>query len=290
MAIKQTVKTTQTTMQTPTTTQTTTAGTTTTQTTTEGATTTKTTTQQCIPCTPPALETVPSIIDTILADVNAIIPNFSSLVSSYRLLVGAAEEIHRIPGVCPDVFERAVRRFDNTGTLIDILLDLLCCKIAYSSEFLSIICAPIDLFRLFNNRLEPCDQSHLTADQIITLEALRRTVADCLECPCFSDNPVVCPPPPITTPPQAPPSSTPPPTTSRLKSSPVNTANNMEHQQLCEETATQSKLQNTDCASNNTQQSENIAIPKHKLIHKSNKKESNDHSPIYSSHLRRRYI
>lgn len=139
------------------------------------------------------------IIDTILSDVNAIIPNFSSLVSSYRLLVGAAEEIHRIPTVCPDVFERAVRRFDNAGTLIDILLDLLCCKIYFSSEFLSIICGPIDLFRLFANRCDPCDESHQTADQIITLEALRRILYNCINNCCFPNNQVICPEPQETT-------------------------------------------------------------------------------------------
>lgn len=143
-------------------------------------------------CTFPEPLAAQPIIDTILADVNAIIPNFSSLVSSYRLLVGASEEIHRIPEICPDVFERAVRRFDNTGTLIDILLDLLCCKILYSSQFLSICGAPVDLFRLFNNRFNPCDESHRTADEIITIELLRRCLTDCLIKSCFPDNPVVC--------------------------------------------------------------------------------------------------
>ena len=65
------------------------------------------------------------IIDLILADINAVIPNLSSLVASYRLLVGASEEIHRTPEVCPEVFERAVRRADNAGTIIDLFLELL---------------------------------------------------------------------------------------------------------------------------------------------------------------------
>ncbi len=144
-------------------------------------------------CSPASPEAKQPIIDTILSDVNAIIPNLSSLVASYRLLVGASEEIHRIPTVCPDVFERAVRRFDNAGTLIDILLDLLCCKIYYSSEFLRISCAPIDLFRLFANRLDPCDTSHETADQIITLEALRKILSNCINNSCLPNNQVVCP-------------------------------------------------------------------------------------------------
>lgn len=155
-----------------------------------------TSTDQTTECTPPAPEAAQPIITTILADVNAITFIFSSLVSSYRLLVGAAEEIHRIPGVCPDVFERAVRRFDNAGSLIDILLDLLCCKINYSSEFLGISCLPVDLFRLLANRSVPCDQSHRTAEQIIALEALGEALTACRKYKCFPDTPVVCPIPP----------------------------------------------------------------------------------------------
>ncbi len=178
--------------QTSTTTQNTTTQNVAAQNTTTENTTSKTTTCTNAGCN---FEPVPAppIIDTILADVNAIIPNFSSLVASYRLLVGSAEEVARTPNVCQDVFERAVRRYDNTGTLIDILLDLLCCKIAYSSEFLSISCAPVDLFRLLANRCDPCDRSYQTADQIITMEALRKTLADCLHVPCFLYHQVVCP-------------------------------------------------------------------------------------------------
>ncbi len=119
------------------------------------------------------------IVNTILADVNAIIPNFSSLVSSYRLLVGSAEEIHRIPGVPEDIFIRSVERFDHTGTLIDILLELLCCKISYSSDFLGITCAPIDLFRLLTNRTDVTDTPYRTGDQILQLEVLRRALDKC---------------------------------------------------------------------------------------------------------------
>ena len=71
-----------------------------------------------------------SIINTILADVNAIIADLQQLVSSYRLLVGAAEEIHRTPEVPHDILVRSVERFDRVGTLIDIIVELLCCKIA----------------------------------------------------------------------------------------------------------------------------------------------------------------
>ncbi|CUH95800.1 hypothetical protein P22_1880 [Propionispora sp. 2/2-37] len=116
------------------------------------------------------------IIDAILADVNAIIPNFSSLVSSYRLLVGAAEEIQRIPGIPEDIFIRSVERFDHTGTLIDILLELLCCKISFSSEFLGVTCAPIDIFRLLSNETDVTDTPYRTGEQILQIEILRRVL------------------------------------------------------------------------------------------------------------------
>lgn len=124
------------------------------------------------------------ILNTIIADVNAIVPNLTSLVSSYRLLVGSAEEINRIPGVPFEVFERAVIRFDRAGTLIDILLELLCCKIAFLAEFLSVTCAPIDIFSMAQDPVE-----EITIEQIIELEVLRRILKTCCyEVPCF------CPP------------------------------------------------------------------------------------------------
>ncbi|AIF54059.1 hypothetical protein [Pelosinus sp. UFO1] len=159
------------------------------------------------------------IIDLILADINAIIPNFSSLVSSYRLLVGAAEEIHRTPEICPDIFERAVRRADNAGTIIDIFLELLCCKIAFSSEFLQISCAPVDLFRLLANRSTATDIPAHTAEQVVEMEALRRVLERCHpKSSCLPEcNVVICPKPPSTEPtgptgpPQPPPKTTPQP-------------------------------------------------------------------------------
>lgn len=135
------------------------------------------------------------IIDLILADINALIPNFSSLVASYRLLVGASEEIHRTPEVCPDVFERAVRRADNAGTVIDIFLELLCYKLEFSSDFLKVSCAPVDLFRLLANPLTATDVPHHTAEQVVEMEALRRLLEKCHRpCTCLSDHSsVVCP-------------------------------------------------------------------------------------------------
>jgi hypothetical protein len=147
-----------------------------------------------------------TIINTILGDITGVIPNFSSLVSSYRLLVGAAEEIRRTPGMPFEIFERAVVRFDRAGTLIDILLELLCCKIAFSSQFLAVTCAPVDIIRLLANCNSLNDKSFQTAEQIIILEALRQLLAN--DCPvsCFGPPPDgITPPQPPAPPPPAPP-------------------------------------------------------------------------------------
>lgn len=167
-----------------------------------------------------------TIIETILADVNAIVPNFSSLVNSYRLLVGSAEEIHRIAGASPDVLARAITRFDRTGELIDILIDLLCCKIAFSSELLALTCGPVDLFRLLANRFDVADAPHMVAEEILLLEILRRAQGlarspDACAPPCTPSGPppftfatsyfVPPPPPPPPIPPDPPPPEPVPP-------------------------------------------------------------------------------
>lgn len=154
-----------------------------------------------------------AIIDAIFSDINAVVPNFTSLVSSYRLLVGAAEEIQRTPGVPFEIFERAVIRYDRAGTLIDILLELLCCKIAFSSQFLAVTCAPVDIFRLlFLNTCVDDDPSR-TAEEIIVLELLRQALGrNCVDRGCFGPPPEgITPPHPPTPPPKSPDSSPKPP-------------------------------------------------------------------------------
>jgi len=154
-----------------------------------------------------------TIIDTILSDITAVIPNFASLVSSYRLLVGSAEEIRRTPGVPFEIFERAVIRYDRAGTLIDILLELLCCKIAFSSQFLAVTCAPVDIIRLLANCGPLEDDSCQTAEQIIILELLRQVLdRHCHDHSCFGP-----PPEGITPPPEE---ITPPPARAQAKTSP----------------------------------------------------------------------
>lgn len=121
------------------------------------------------------------ILDAIIADITAIVPQYSSVVSSYRLLVGSAEEISRMPGAPREVYERAVCRFDRAGTLIDIMQELLCCKIRFLAEFLSVTCAPIDIFSLAQNPLEEA-----TIEEIIEIEVLRRLLeVICEREPCF---------------------------------------------------------------------------------------------------------
>ena len=148
-----------------------------------------------------------SIINTLLADINAVIPNYSSLVASYRLLVGAAEEIQRTPGVPFEIFERAVIRYDRAGTLIDMLNELLCCKIAFSTDLLSITCAPIDIVKLVTNCISSsADDQCATAEQIVVLEALRQTLFNrCSTTSCFGPAPEgITPKPPPAKPAQAP--------------------------------------------------------------------------------------
>lgn len=166
-----------------------------------------------------------SIINTIFSDINAVIPNFNSLVSSYRLLVGAAEELQRTPGVPFEIFERAVIRADRAGTLIDILLELLCCKIAFSSQFLAVTCAPIDIVSLLANCGECSNNPCQTAEQIIILEALRQALGR----PCY-DNSCFGPPPAGITPPHppAPPPVEPPPPKQHILQSDIDTLSDLE--------------------------------------------------------------
>lgn len=125
------------------------------------------------------------IVDTVLGDVAALVPQFSSIVASYRLLVGAAEELRRTNG-CKDITERAILRADRAGTLIDMLLEILCSKIAFSTNFLAVSSAPVDVFG-YLSAAYACDPSRLTAEQIIELEALRQLLCRGRSDTCFPD-------------------------------------------------------------------------------------------------------
>lgn len=153
-----------------------------------------------------------SIINTLFADISAVVPNYTSLVASYRLLVGAAEEIQRTPGVPFEIFERAVIRYDRAGTLIDMLNELLCCKIAFSTELLSITCAPIDIVKTLTNCISGSPEDQCTsAEQIVVLEALRQTIfRSCSNTSCFGPPPDGITPPHPSAPPPTPPVQKPP--------------------------------------------------------------------------------
>jgi hypothetical protein len=136
------------------------------------------------------------IVDTVLGDVVALVPQFSSIVASYRLLVGAAEELNRTNRVCEDIAQRAIIRADRAGALIDMLLEILCTKIAFSTNFLAVSSAPVDVFR-FLSTAYACDPSRLTAEQIIQLEALRQLLCRERSDSCFADKTTgPCTPPP----------------------------------------------------------------------------------------------
>ena len=93
------------------------------------------------------------------------------------------------------MFERAVRRADNAGAVIDIFLELLCYKLEFSSDFLKVSCAPVDLFRLLANPTTETDIPHHTAEQVVQMEALRRLMEQCHhQCNCLPKHSVVvCP-------------------------------------------------------------------------------------------------
>ena len=87
-------------------------------------------------------------IDTIsilFRDVNELLEVMNSLTNNYRLLVGAAEELTRIPGVTQQSINYALDRADNTGTLIDLIIFTLAVKLDFVSEVLNETSLPLDL-------------------------------------------------------------------------------------------------------------------------------------------------
>lgn len=152
-----------------------------------------------------------TLIDTILADVNGIMPNFTSLVQAQRLLVGSLEELKRTPDVPFEIFERAVIRADRTGTLIDILLELLCCKITFSSELLAITCAPVDIIQDLSACPDEPNTRRETAATVMLMEGMRQLLDQMKSSKyCFGPPPEIKPTKPPgkpTNPPGSPPST-----------------------------------------------------------------------------------
>lgn len=87
-------------------------------------------------------------IDTLsllFADVRALIEVMDSLTNNYRLMVGAAEELTRTPGVGQQTINLALDRVDNTGTLLDLIIFTLAVKMDFLAEVLSVTGIPLDL-------------------------------------------------------------------------------------------------------------------------------------------------
>jgi len=60
--------------------------------------------------------------DIILGDVDSLIEKFTLLTDSYRLLVGATEELTRTPSVGENMIDSAVCRTSFLGNILDELL------------------------------------------------------------------------------------------------------------------------------------------------------------------------
>ncbi|MFP4661721.1 MAG: hypothetical protein ACLFPF_05995 [Halanaerobiales bacterium] len=60
--------------------------------------------------------------DIILGDVDSLIEKFTLLTDSYRLMVGATEELTRIPAVGECIIDSAVGRTAFLGNVLDQLL------------------------------------------------------------------------------------------------------------------------------------------------------------------------
>ncbi len=65
------------------------------------------------------------ILNPTLIDVDTLTERFSDLTNSYRLLVGAAEELTRTPSATNDIITDAIVRTAFLGNILDQLLILL---------------------------------------------------------------------------------------------------------------------------------------------------------------------
>jgi|GEM_PF-5386794 len=100
------------------------------------------------------IETIP----ILFRDVNALLEVMNSLTDNYRLLVGAAEELTRIPGATQESINYALDRADNAGTLIDLVIFTLALKLDFVIEVLNATGIPLDLvIGLFAKTLEAKD-------------------------------------------------------------------------------------------------------------------------------------
>lgn len=106
------------------------------------------------------------VLELLFSDINALLNVMNQLTDNYRLLVGAAEELTRTPGVGQRTINLAIDRADNTGTLIDIVIFTLFIKLEFTADVLDDTGIPLELFveaiqQLAENNPEPRDPRNL---------------------------------------------------------------------------------------------------------------------------------
>ena len=74
--------------------------------------------------------------DIILGDVDSLIEKFTLLTDSYRLLVGATEELTRTPSVGENIIDSSVCRTALLGNILDQLLAAI--QIALIADFIRV--------------------------------------------------------------------------------------------------------------------------------------------------------
>lgn len=74
--------------------------------------------------------------DIILGDVDSLIEKFTLLTDSYRLLVGATEELTRTPAVGENIIDSSVCRTALLGNILDQLLVAI--QIALIADFIRV--------------------------------------------------------------------------------------------------------------------------------------------------------
>ncbi len=113
------------------------------------------------------------VLNTLLTDTAATSLLFNEIAEGYFFLASAAKLVKEIPETPPGVLERALARTDVTGNVLDAILDLLQCKVNFSTAFLLLTCAPIDVLVALAIAKAECSKDLTTPEQILQLEALR---------------------------------------------------------------------------------------------------------------------
>lgn len=114
------------------------------------------------------------LINTILTDVTALTLTYRDLALAYFYITEGLGNLLIIKDAPPEIIDCAIERADKSGKLIDLLSELLFCKLSFSSDFLGISCAPVDLLR----DLAQCKyyNENQSAEQILQMELIRRAM------------------------------------------------------------------------------------------------------------------